>query len=328
MNPENNLENAGTKEAAPAANIERSDTEVAKEIKAAIDADIASLPDSKKTIDSIELSLSLTNPSQGVEIRNEMGLDTRLQDLDHEVILLKTEANSEIEALTEDVSDTISPDNIIEDSKKQKLANEVEPEKNGIYFVFEQNPELEKIGTKEEYRHYIEQVFPESKVKDILYHYSNHDKIKEEGFKFFTEIGVPTGAGEIEAIWFTKKDGNYWGGNNLNKYAAVINTIKPLDARNSLSEDDEPVREYKRIWEIGTEKDYDYFDKTKKWELQKNRKLAFKEDGYDSILAPNLDEVAIFDKENIHVLGSKVDIEKFKGFVENWKKTSDSYTSD
>lgn len=54
--------------------------------------------------------------------------------------------------------------------------------KDGIDFVFEQNPELLRIGTKEQYSEYLDTVFPESKVKDILYHgtKNNFDQFSKE----------------------------------------------------------------------------------------------------------------------------------------------------
>jgi hypothetical protein len=42
--------------------------------------------------------------------------------------------------------------------------------KEGVDFVFEQNHELKQIGTKEQYSEYLDTVFPDSKVKDIVYH--------------------------------------------------------------------------------------------------------------------------------------------------------------
>ena len=202
------------------------------------------------------------------------------------------------------------------ESKQEINTTQEKIEKDGVDFIFENNPVLEKIGTKEEYRNYIENIFPESKIKDILYHYSSHDKIKEEGFKYFTETGVPAGAGEMEAIWLTSKSENYWGNNELEKYAAVVNLKQPLDAREAISEEDDVIKEYNKIYEIGGDKEYDVWDKNNRWALQKNRKLAFKEAGYDSVLAPNLEEVTVFDKENIHILGSEKDTQQFKEFKE------------
>ncbi len=50
--------------------------------------------------------------------------------------------------------------------------------KKGVDFVFEQNPELLKIGTKEQYSNYIDTIFPGSKIKDIVYHGTKQEKIE------------------------------------------------------------------------------------------------------------------------------------------------------
>ena len=42
--------------------------------------------------------------------------------------------------------------------------------KEGVDFVFEQNLELAQIGTEEQYSEYLDTIFPDSKVKDIVYH--------------------------------------------------------------------------------------------------------------------------------------------------------------
>jgi len=52
-------------------------------------------------------------------------------------------------------------------SKEAAIVSNIKP---GVDFVFEQNPELEKIGDKQQYSKYLETVFPESKVKEIAYH--------------------------------------------------------------------------------------------------------------------------------------------------------------
>ena len=55
------------------------------------------------------------------------------------------------------------------------LDNKEYPEKTkkGVDFVFEENPELDNIGTKEQYSKYLDTIFPDSKVKDILYNRSS-----------------------------------------------------------------------------------------------------------------------------------------------------------
>ena len=46
--------------------------------------------------------------------------------------------------------------------------------KNGVSGVFQDYPELSKIGTLEQYSKYLDTVFPESEAKDIVYHGTNH----------------------------------------------------------------------------------------------------------------------------------------------------------
>lgn len=53
--------------------------------------------------------------------------------------------------------------------------------KEGVSFVFEQNPELSTIGTEEQYSLYVDTIFPDSKFKDIVYHGTN---IHLDEFKF------------------------------------------------------------------------------------------------------------------------------------------------
>ena len=64
--------------------------------------------------------------------------------------------------------------------------------KKGVNFVFEQNPKLAKIGTELQYSKYLETVFPESKIKDIVYHGSKIKNIKK--FSEFTHFGTKEAA--------------------------------------------------------------------------------------------------------------------------------------
>ena len=56
-----------------------------------------------------------------------------------------------------------------------------EQEKN-IQEVFKLNPELEQIGTVEQYTEYLKSIFPKSEVQDIVWHYSDNE-FKDENFK-------------------------------------------------------------------------------------------------------------------------------------------------
>jgi len=52
---------------------------------------------------------------------------------------------------------------------REKIISNTEPTK-GVPELFESNPELANIGTSEQYSQYLDTIFPGSKVKDIVYH--------------------------------------------------------------------------------------------------------------------------------------------------------------
>lgn len=53
--------------------------------------------------------------------------------------------------------------------KKKIDVNKIPIIKDGVDFVFEQNPELSKIGTKEQYSRYVDSIFPETKINKIVF---------------------------------------------------------------------------------------------------------------------------------------------------------------
>lgn len=63
-------------------------------------------------------------------------------------------------------------DNAFRPDKIQKKENRLEEKsiKEGVSFVYEQNPALKEIGTTEQYSEYVDSIFPDSTVKNILYH--------------------------------------------------------------------------------------------------------------------------------------------------------------
>jgi exodeoxyribonuclease-5 len=80
-----------------------------------------------------------------------------------------------------------------------KNANEVSPEtwdaakistqstqvKEGVQELFNSNPELANIGTQEQYSQYLDTIFPDSKVKDIVYR--GGEKEDSRLFQYFTK---------------------------------------------------------------------------------------------------------------------------------------------
>lgn len=173
--------------------------------------------------------------------------------------------------------------------------------KEDIGFVFEQNPDLARIGTKEQYEKYLETIFPESKVKDILYHRSSQ---KIETFdKSKTK--------EINGNRF------YFSPINTGRYGqhitqALLN-IKSL----AVPWDDNFIKDVNK-------KHPEYTKGKSKWfhlpsQIYKNADQY----GYDGVSAyegTHDDEYSVYFPSQIHVLGSKKDKKKFYKFVHTNKK--------
>lgn len=167
--------------------------------------------------------------------------------------------------------------------------------KEGVDFVFEQNPELAKIGNEQQYSQYLETIFPDSKVKDIVYHDTN---VKFDKFQ------------SKKGIYFNLKK-EFGFSNALYKVSAIINMENPI---------------------------YSEMDKE---HGGKNTKLLYPNN--DSVIGyvedkNNIGEYIVHTPEQIHILGSKQDIQGFKEFVKkstesiepisNTENIEDSYMAD
>lgn len=220
--------------------------------------------------------------------------------------------------------------------------------KKGVDFLFEQNPELIQIGTKEQYSEYLDAIFPESKTRGIVYHGSNNEfdnfekRNREDKFDSGT-IGNGIYFGES----ITAFDSN-------SKYTK----ISMLNTKNPLINVDEIIlhigkREEKDGRYTGNHIIYDEFNLKRRFltnneeyfniisSFIKNISLEGKtisdfeiselyseyliKLGYDGIVSNGTSafsggkEFVVFEPEQIHMLGSKQDMEDFKKFVENWK---------
>lgn len=200
---------------------------------------------------------------------------------------------------------------ILEASLKREQTNNIEENetstsetKEGIDFVFEQNPELEQIGTKEQYSNYLDTIFPESKVNNIVYHGTTNNEFinfKETNIKFLEKLGIKINKGTFfsdkldHAKYFSNPETS-WKSKEGRVISVLINLKKPLD----------PLF------------DYSFFPSSKN----------------DGILSENINDVgfkitqyAVFHPSQIHILGSKQDIEGFKEFVNNNNQKTEDYFS-
>ena len=183
-------------------------------------------------------------------------------------------------------------------SKKQERLT---PQERNIQEVFKLYPELEKIGTQEQYRNYLETIFPQTKLKDLVWHGTDKE-FKDEGFKKGAE-GYNLSKGRAfffspsydRAEGYSKSKTDH--GLELTGEEQVL-AIK-LDVRS-------PKATFVDAGEIATEEEI----------------ASHKSQGYDSLFLEEEDddlervvEYVVFEPEQIHILGSKSDIQAFKEFV-------------
>jgi hypothetical protein len=160
--------------------------------------------------------------------------------------------------------------------------------KEGVQDIFNSNPELASIGTPEQYSAYLDTIFPDSKVKDIVYHQG-----KEDFEKF--DLSKST---ESPVIYFSyyKPTTSIFGDKTK---SLILNFKNPFIEKDSLQYDS----------------------------LEQTYKDKFVEEGYDAIITPNEIGVA-FEPEQIHILGNKEDIDGFKQFVSETPSQPTELTED
>ena len=220
-------------------------------------------------------------------------------DYNYKVIEEKIELskNNEIESddSDEDVLDSVFS---INDDYIKK------PEiKEGVNFVFEQNSELFDVGTKQEYSEYLKTIFPDSKIKGILKHTS---KVKFEKFK--------KGQGRLgEGIYLADFDYKLYDKAGENVYRVIVNisNLKRYDkgefilqSRNLFPNEDEYSNQ-----------------------PQLQLREADKKEGVNAYVSTGKTgtEYVVFESEQIHILGSKQDIEQFKKWIKQNRKYSFSF---
>ena len=179
-----------------------------------------------------------------------------------------------------------------------EAGGESNSERKGIDFVFEQNPELSKFGSKEQYLNYIEQIFPQSNFKEVVYHGSPVNTIEK-----FNEKRKEDHVG----IYFSRSlEGatNYarsWEGTEK-VYPVVLNITNPQ----TLNGKEYSAEEYNKI------------------QMIKEKPIGIDAIFYDNDGGIN-DEVAVFNSDQVHILGNEQDLDLFKDWIEkNDPKNTDS----
>ncbi len=168
--------------------------------------------------------------------------------------------------------------------------------KEGVDFVFEQNPELSQIGTKEQYSEYLDTIFPDSKVRDIVYHRTS------EKFDFFDKSKTKKINGD--RFYFSPINTGRYGQHVTNALLDIKNLAKPGN---------------KEFMDEVNNKHPEYTEGKSKWfYLPAQIYVNANKYGYDGVYnleGTNDDEYSVYETEQIHILGSKQDIAGFKKFA-------------
>ena len=185
--------------------------------------------------------------------------------------------------------------------------------KPGVEELFNSNPELANIGTQEQYSQYINNIFPDSQVKDIVYHGSrNADKFDNFDDNLIGELdsgffgkGIYFSPGVKYAQGYANQSNNKTG----QLYAVIVNLQNPLNT---------DANQANKNWGTDVIKNYDGALVTEgPWlnpEINGEKPVD-----YD----PNtLFEIVVKSSSQTHILGSKQDIEGFKEFVDGKTTTA------
>jgi hypothetical protein len=182
----------------------------------------------------------------------------------------------------------VNPVNI-QESRMRNLYFQLSPEiKEGVQEVFDSNPELASIGTAEQYSAYLDSIFPDSQVKDVVYRGGEGGIANEQYYTLQKDYAERYGKVQ----------------------PAIINLSNPIIADRGIH----------RSWASKEVTDRgligkDYPGSTSDAVIeQMNGEEPFSAKG-------NFDVYVVKNSNQTHVLGNKQDIEGFKKFVGSSGKT-------
>jgi hypothetical protein len=169
--------------------------------------------------------------------------------------------------------------------------------KEGVDFVFEQNSE------------YLDTIFPDSKVKGIVYHQTPREF---EEFDF-TKSRTP-------GVYFSPYNKKVpklvnlivLGKFSSNTKMTIVNIINPFFAKESKYE-----RGVNDVSILSKKVDLKEYDGVIGYANAMYYKGEFEKGYIDTSIDKSDSQIIVFEPEQIHILGSKKDVESFKEFTKN-----------
>lgn len=182
---------------------------------------------------------------------------------------------------------------------------------NNWNYVFQHNPEIEKIGSRQEYIEYIKNVFPDSIFKKVCFHGGRKgiDKFMSPSDPNFRKNKGVNSATKDYGIYFSTDREiakAYLKGHKRQDrqlYSVLVNIKNPIRnngffALHIRKKFNDNILNPQSI----TSKDYERLTQA----------------GYDSIIwQGEAGEVIVFNPEQIHILGTQEDLDKFKQWKTN-----------
>lgn len=182
---------------------------------------------------------------------------------------------------------------------------------NNWDYIFTNNPEIEKIGSRQEYIEYTKTIFPESTFKKVCFHGGRKGIVKflspnDPNFKKNKGVNSAT---KDYGIYFTadkelaKTYTKGYKKEDRQIYSVLVNIKNPLRDNG--------------FFALHIRKKFnDNILNPQSITLKDHERLT--QSGYDSIIwQGDNGEIIVFQPEQIHILGTEEDLNKFK----QWKQT-------
>lgn len=173
---------------------------------------------------------------------------------------------------------------------RMKFVNENINGNSAINSVYQQHPELANIGTQEQYSQYLGTIFPNSKIKDIVYH-SGSTKIEKFRESMF---GAYFSYSPIQGVY----------GNVVN--SALLDVKNPL-----IRPKTEDSAETKELYN----KDYRAYNNPSSFSPEGVGAYKYDASIESSTVTKEGVQIKVRNPEQIHILGSQQDIAGFTNFV-------------
>jgi hypothetical protein len=254
-------------------------------------------------------------------VTKTLKLPENIKKAKEEFLSSMEDLKSAINTLMQIDSKLFSPDNINKffnkDQFNQEPGRAEEPNiKPGVKELFNSNPELSSIGTPEQYSQYLDTIFPDSEVKNIVYHTTND---KFDKFK-------------VGNVGYLGK-GIYFFWNNIGKdvynISAVINTINPeiiydyLEQKNIqkdsiLHPDELVVFEPEQIHILGNKEDIEGFKKFVSESTQTVESYRAQEQAELSQRIPNIENYKVDGKVVKSLITDENDLETYNEIYDKY----------